>query len=177
VENRSPVISFGISSGDKRSAYWRVRSGMKPELFIEREDHGALWHLSLHESGRWHLKITNEARVHWVRPAEMVPGYIRGVGIVMPYMVTYKDDAAPAGVELVPIEPHSDPMTFSLFIEKPGANLDGWPGKNAMGHRSGWPPASCRRRPDLLRRRPPGRAWTCLLALFASHRRSAGLDA
>ncbi len=134
VENRSPVISFGISSGDKRSAYWRVRSGMKkPELFIEREDHGALWHLSLHESGRWHLKMTNEARVHWVRPAEMVPGYTRAVGIVVPYMVTYKEDAAPAGVELVPIEPHSDPMTFSLFIEEPGANLDGWPGKNAMG--------------------------------------------
>jgi hypothetical protein len=38
VDNRSPIIPFGIATGGKRSSYWRVRSGMKrPELFLERE--------------------------------------------------------------------------------------------------------------------------------------------
>jgi hypothetical protein len=132
--NRSPILRFGILSDGKRSSYWRVRAGVaKPELFLEREGFGKRWHLSLHASGRWHLKEGGRERISWARPDEVVPGYTRAVGIVQPVAVAHRDDAAPAGVELVTVPPEAEPTTFSVFMERPGANTNGWPGKNAMG--------------------------------------------
>jgi hypothetical protein len=44
VENRSPIIRFGITADGKRSACRRLRSGMaKPEIFLEREGQGGHW--------------------------------------------------------------------------------------------------------------------------------------
>jgi len=41
MENRNPILRFGIISDGKRSSCWRVRAGMaKPELFMEREGYG-----------------------------------------------------------------------------------------------------------------------------------------
>jgi hypothetical protein len=52
VTNQSPIICFGITSDGKRSSYWRLRCGVaKPEQFLEREDYGKKYHLSLHASG------------------------------------------------------------------------------------------------------------------------------
>jgi hypothetical protein len=134
MDNRSPILRFGILSDGKRSSYWRVRAGVaRPELFLEREGFGKQWHLSLHESGRWHLKEGGQERISWARPDEVVPGYTRAVGIVQPVAVAHRDDAAPEGVELVLVPPEAEPTTFSVFMERPGANMNGWPGKNAMG--------------------------------------------
>ena len=133
MSSQNRAVCFGITADDKRSAYWRVRSGTRrPELFIEREDHGAIWHLSLHESGQWHMKLRGEQRVHWVKPAEMVPGFTRAVGIVLPVTVIHKDIPALVDLRLVVVEMDSEPTAFNLFIERPGARLDIWPGKNAM---------------------------------------------
>jgi hypothetical protein len=52
VDNKSPILGFGIMSDGKRSSYWRVRAGVaKPELCMERESNGKEWHFSLHASG------------------------------------------------------------------------------------------------------------------------------
>jgi hypothetical protein len=127
-------IRFGITVDGKRSSYWRVRSGMKqPELFLEREAYGRQWHVTLHASGRWHMKESGKERVAWTKPAEVVPGYTRAVGIVPPVAVAHREDPAPEDVVLVPVGPDAEPTTFSTFIERPGANLNGWPGKNAAG--------------------------------------------
>jgi len=132
VDNRSPILRFGITVDGRRSSYWRVRAGVKqPELFLEREGYGKSWHFSLHESGNWHMKERRKKRVTWDKPAELVPGYTRAVGIVQPVAVAHREDPATEDVELVPVVPDADPTVFSVFIERPGANLDGWPGKNA----------------------------------------------
>ena len=135
VENRSPIVGFAIRSDGKRSSYWRVRAGMaKPELFLEREGYGKKWHLSLHASGQWHMKEGHKERIRWAKPGEAVPGYTRAVGIVQPVAVAHREDPAPPDrTVLVTVAPDADPTTFSLFIERPGANMIGWPGKNAMG--------------------------------------------
>jgi hypothetical protein len=115
-----------------RSSYWRMRAGMKrPELFLEREAYGSRWHLSLHASGRWHLKESGKPTITWTRPPEVVPGYTRAVAIVDPVVVAHRDDPAPADVQLVPVVPDADPTVFALFLERPGANMNSWPGKNA----------------------------------------------
>jgi hypothetical protein len=132
MENRSPILRFGIISDGKRSSYWRVRAGMaKSELFMEREGYGKKWHFSLHASGQWHMKESGKERVTWAKPAEVVPGYTRAVGIVQPVVVAHREDPAPDGVEFVPVAPDAEPTVFSVFIERPGANMNGWPGKNA----------------------------------------------
>jgi hypothetical protein len=134
MDNRSPILRFGILSDGKRSSYWRVRAGVaRPELFLEREGSGKQWHFSLHASGRWHMKEGGRERISWARPDELVPGYTRAVAIMQPVAVAHRDDAAPEGVKLVPVPPEAEPTTFNVFIERPGANMNGWPGKNAMG--------------------------------------------
>lgn len=135
VSNSSPSIRFGITAGGARSPYWRLRAGMKqPELFLEREDYGRRWHLSLHASGRWHMKADRSVLATWGRPDELVPGYTRAVGIVQPVVVAHRGDLAPSDVVLVPVGIDAEPTVFGLFLERPGANLnDSWPGKNADG--------------------------------------------
>jgi hypothetical protein len=105
----------------------------QPELFLEREGYGKQWHFSLHASDQWHMKERRKERPSWAKPDEVVPGYTRAAGIVHPVAVAHRQDPAPADVVLVPVAPDAEPTTFSIFIERPGANLDGWPGKNADG--------------------------------------------
>jgi hypothetical protein len=135
VSNQSPMIKFGITADGKRSSYWRLRSDMDdPELYLEREGYGRNWHFSLHASDQWHMKERRKKRLHWIKPSEIVPGYTRAVGIVQPVAVAHREDPAPDDVVLVPVAAEADPTTFSIFIERPGANLDNrWPGKSADG--------------------------------------------
>lgn len=134
MKNCSPIIPFGITTDGRRSSYWRVRAGMtQPELFLEREGYGKSWHFSLHASGQWHMKERRKERLTWAKPAEVVAGYTRAVGVVQPVAVAHREDPAPEDVVLVSVSPDAEPTTFSLFIERPGANLNGWPGKNADG--------------------------------------------
>jgi hypothetical protein len=39
----------------------------------------------------------------------------------------------PAGAQILKQPAAADPTEFDLWIERPGANLQGWPGKNADG--------------------------------------------
>jgi hypothetical protein len=93
--NRSLDLRFGITTGGRRSSYWRVRAGKsKPELFIERENftkHNQ-WHLSLHASGQWHLMNRRREVLRWVRPAEQIPGYNRAIGVILPVVVVHRGD-------------------------------------------------------------------------------------
>ncbi|WP_433373426.1 hypothetical protein ACQPZX_01870 [Actinoplanes sp. CA-142083] len=134
MNNHSPTIKFGITTDGKRSSYWRLRAGVKqPELFLEREAYGKKWHFSLHASGQWHMKESGKTQVTWTRPAEVAPGYTRAVGIVEPIVAAHRKDPAPQEVVLVPVALETQMSTvFSIFIERPGANLnDSWPGRNA----------------------------------------------
>jgi hypothetical protein len=64
VENRSPIICFGITSDGKRAAYWRLRAELKqPELFLEREGYGKGFHFRLHASDHWHMKEGRQERI------------------------------------------------------------------------------------------------------------------
>ena len=134
MSNQSPILRFGITCDGKRSSYWRVRAGMaKPELFLEHQGFGKVWHISLHASGEWHMVTRSKERATWDRPDELFPGYTRAVGIVQPVAVAHRETPAPADVRLVSVAPDADPTAFSLFIERPGANQATWPGKNAEG--------------------------------------------
>jgi len=136
VENRSPITCFAITSDVKRAAYWRLRAGPKqPELFLEREGYGKKVHFSLRASGQWHMKEGRQERISWARPGEVVPGYTRAVGIVQPVVTALREDPPAEETVLVPVPADANPTTFSLFIERPGANLDdSWPGKDRRRH-------------------------------------------
>jgi hypothetical protein len=74
VSNQSPILRFGITCDGKRSSYWQVRAGMaKPELFLEHEGFGKVWHISLHASGEWHMVAWRKERATWDRPGELFP--------------------------------------------------------------------------------------------------------
>jgi hypothetical protein len=111
-----------------------VRAGAhQPELFVEREGPFAKrFHVSLHASGQSHLRVDRQVKAYWPRPDEIVPGYTREVGIVQPVVVAHHDGEASEGVVQVPVLASAQPTTFSVFIERPGADLSTWPGKNAL---------------------------------------------
>lgn len=132
--SQSPDVRFGLEVDGKRSSYWRMRAGVaKPELFLEREGLDKWFHISLHESGHWHMKVNGEVTARWERPEEMVPGYTHAFGVVQPAVVAIHDDAAPHDVQLVAAAPEAEPTYFDAFIERPGANMNSWPGKNTDG--------------------------------------------
>jgi hypothetical protein len=128
----SPDLRFGIEVDGQRSYTWRVRSGAKkPELFVERENLPPAMHLSLHVSGDWHMKVRRRKVHRWDRPAEITPGYTRALAIVQPVSVAVFALPAPAGARILKLPADAEPTQFDLWIERPGANLSGWPGKNA----------------------------------------------
>jgi hypothetical protein len=127
-------LRFGIEVNGQRSYTWHVRSGAnKPELFVDRENLPPKVHLSLHESGDWHMKVGRRAVHEWRRPAELTPGYTRAVAIVQPVAVAMFALPAPADAHILRLRADAEPTQFDLWIERPGANLQGWPGKNADG--------------------------------------------
>jgi hypothetical protein len=134
MTSASPALQFGIQVGGQRSYTWRIRSGAKnPELFVERENLPPTVHLSLHASGQWHMKVRRR-RVHqWPKPAEITPGYTRALAIVQPVAVAMVALPAPAGAHLLELPADAEPTAFDVWIERPGANLQSWPGKNADG--------------------------------------------
>jgi hypothetical protein len=111
----------------------RARRLEAARAFPGEGGYGKKGHFSLHASDQWHMKEGHKERLSWAKPDEVVPGYTRAVGIVQPVAVAHREDSAPEGVTLIPVSLNADPTTFSIFIERPGANLDGWPGKNADG--------------------------------------------
>jgi hypothetical protein len=127
-------LQFGIQVGGQRSYTWRVRSGAKnPELFVERENLPPAVHLSLHASGQWHMKVRRR-RVHqWRKPAEITPGYTRALAIVQPVAVAMFALPAPADAHILKLSADAEPTEFDVWIERAGANLQSWPGKNADG--------------------------------------------
>jgi hypothetical protein len=135
MSNLSPILRFGITVDGKRTPYWRLRAGMKqPELFLEREGYGKKFHFSLHASGQWHMVEGRKERISRARPGEVVPGYTRAFGIVQPVPTAVREDPPAEEAVVVPVEADADPTTFSVFLERSGANLNNsWSGKNADG--------------------------------------------
>jgi hypothetical protein len=81
-----------------------------------------------------HLKVKHRgAVIEWSRPKEMVPGYTHAVLIVQPAAVAVVDQSKmPPDIALVPMKGGEDrPVHFDVILERPGANMASWPGKNA----------------------------------------------
>jgi len=132
----SPTLDlrFGVVVNGQRSYTWHVRSGAdKPELFVwtERTSHTRC--ISLHASGDWHMKVGRRAVHEWRRPAELTPGYTRALAIVQPVAVAMFALPAPPDAHILKLPADGQPTQFDLWIERLGANLQGWPGKNADG--------------------------------------------
>ncbi len=128
-------VRFGILVGRTRARCWRVRSGARrPEVFIEREGLERAVHLSLHESGDWHMKVAGKKAREWSRPEEFHAGYTRAAVIVQPPAIAALATAAPPNAVMVALEERSDDAAqFNVFLERPGANPGTWPGMRSMG--------------------------------------------
>jgi hypothetical protein len=130
----SPDLQFGIEVSGQRSYTWRIRSGAKnPELFVERENLPPAVHLSLHASDEWHMKVRRRGVHRWTKPAEITAGYTRALAIVQPVTVAMFALPVPVGAQILKLPADAEPTEFDVWIERPGANLQNWPGKNADG--------------------------------------------
>ncbi|WP_371784679.1 hypothetical protein [Streptosporangium subroseum] len=134
MTQHSPALRFGIEISSQRSHTWRVRSGArKPELYVERENLAKQAHISLHESGQWHLKVDGKPVILWQRPVEITQGYTRALVIVQPVSIASILLPAPNGSQLIKVADDAMPTHFNLFIERPGADLASWPARISKG--------------------------------------------
>jgi hypothetical protein len=53
--------------------------------------------------------------------------------MVQPIAVAHHNEPAPDDVVLIPVSPETQAVALSVYFERPGANLNGRPGKNADG--------------------------------------------
>jgi hypothetical protein len=90
-------------------------------------------HLSLHTSTKWHMKVGRRTVFEWDQPAELIPGYTRALVIVQPVAVAMFALPKPAGAAFLDLPVDAEPTLFEVWIERTGANLLSWPGKNASG--------------------------------------------
>jgi hypothetical protein len=126
---------FGIELDGGRSRFYRVRSAARlPQLYVERGGLDKYVHMSLHKSGQWHLKVKHRHRHQMVATGGDSPRFTRAVLIVQPAAVATVDQSeTPADAVLIPMNAGEDlPVHFDVYLERPGANLASWPGKNAM---------------------------------------------
>jgi len=79
------------------------------------------------------MKVGRRAVHEWRRPAELTPGYTRALAIVQPVAVAMFALPAPPDAHILKLPADGQPTQFDLWIERLGANLQGWPGKNADG--------------------------------------------
>lgn len=135
-------IRFGLGEADgPRSGYWSVEASARGDVYVTYSDiRGDKSHVSLHaDPEHWHVKVVTgeEETMHRLpleRPPELVPGYTRALQLRMPSgLVT--EGRRPVLKRCNWVSAPSEPrfVSFDLFLERAGANLSGWPGKNAMG--------------------------------------------
>jgi len=128
-------VRFCVTANGLRSSAWRARaSRSRPEVFLEREGSEKHAHVSLHESGDWHMKVDGEPVHLWRRPDEFQEGFTRAVVIVQPCGVASFSVPPAAGTTTFSLGAETDTSgQFDLFLERPGANLNSWPGKGVSG--------------------------------------------
>jgi len=79
------------------------------------------------------MKVRRRRLHQWRKPTEITPGYTRALAIVQPVAVAMFALPAPAGAHILKLPADAEPTKFDVWIERPGANLQSWPGKNADG--------------------------------------------
>ena len=135
-------LRFGVGhEGGSGGRYWNLRSAAtRPELYLRHVRLGAFFGFSLHEHpDYWQAKVVRRLGadpeyVKFPRPEEFHPGYTKAIVVLM--HAGLAERGTPATKTSVVWHEAARPehiVHFTLFIERPGANLDTWPGKRASG--------------------------------------------
>lgn len=132
MADESRILRFAIAVGTRRARWWRLRAGSRnAELFLERENSGQQVHLSMHRSGEWHLDVNGAWPVEWERPPALALGNLRALSVVQHIGMAVVDSPTDVPMVLHPVPPDTDRMiatSFDVWIERPDADLDTWPG-------------------------------------------------
>jgi hypothetical protein len=134
VADESRILRFGIRVDGRRSRWWRLRSGAKSaELYLEREGSGRYAHLSMHQSGKWHLDVNGNWPVKWQRPPDLALHRKRAFAVVQHIGMAVVNHPPIEQAILLPVPTDTDrtiATAFDVWIEEPDTN-QAWPGKDA----------------------------------------------
>jgi hypothetical protein len=135
VADESRILRFGITVDGKRARWWRLRSGAKsPELYLEREGSGRHAHLSMHQSGEWHLDVNGNWPVEWQRPPGLALDRKRAFAVVQHIGMAVVNEPPVERAALHPMPADTDrtiATAFDVWIENPDTDHLAWPGKDA----------------------------------------------
>jgi hypothetical protein len=120
-------------------------------VYLAPRSIAAAYHLSLHESGEWHVGFSEEFKRElleegrWVggsrliaqfpKPAEIAPGTILGFRILIPasaVTIDSSNETHPTELVWIPSPPPDRAIEISVLILSPSVKLSGWPGRQAM---------------------------------------------
>jgi hypothetical protein len=150
--SRKAGIRFGVRDGDRRSATWVVtpkkRSTGKNDVYVSCRELDGTIHISLHESGRWHVAYDTERAtkgelfdepldakdcyfLNWNKPAN-TQAFVVGCRILVPHRAATVIDAN-VNKRVFWVQPaqEGNAIVFMVAIAEQEPRSDGWwPGKN-----------------------------------------------
>jgi len=154
MPTKDPTLRFavGMPRGMRASTWrcWTPARGRSDVYLAPRSIAGA-YHLSLHESGSWHVGFAKEFKSRMVdegrwkggsrlirqfpEPKEIGPGVVLGFRVIIPASAVTIDSSKgslPPNLVWIPRPAENRAVEISLLITKPTVKTDGWPGRRSM---------------------------------------------
>lgn len=148
----TPTVRFTVANADRtmRGATWRCWTTNRDDsVYLAcRELRGSL-HLSLHETGQWHVAFAEEifdslfdpenrpeSRFcgQWLKPKELAPGLVAACRILIPwYGITVPVTSSAKNVAWISAPNQGMMCEVTVLLSAPAASTSLWPGARSMG--------------------------------------------
>jgi hypothetical protein len=149
------LIRFVVTNGVKRAATWvcwAPTSKGKSDVYLACRELGHAWHVSLHQSGDWHVayiqkffeenlrpfsdsgKSDKRFITEWPRPPEIAEGVTLAFRIITPNSAvsTPLDTSLSKKIISIPVPPDNHAVEIAVIITASYASVSHWPGRNSM---------------------------------------------
>jgi hypothetical protein len=151
---KDPTIRFAVGTPlGQRAETWRCWAPRKKnDVYVGPRSIAAAYHLSLHESGEWHVGLSEQFKREtaeqgrWVggsrllaefpRPSEIAPGVTLGFRIIVPasaVSIDFKQENLPSDLVWIPPPSADRAVEVSLLIVREAVLVTTWPGAKSMG--------------------------------------------
>jgi hypothetical protein len=153
LKPEDPTIRFVVgTSGAFRASTWRCWAPYaKSDVYVGPRSIAGAYHLSLHESDKWHVGFSGQFKQElveqgrWVggsrlvaefpKPDEIAPGTTLGFRVLVPASAVTIDSShenLPKDLVWIPPPASERAVEVALLIVRPSVKLTGWPGQKAM---------------------------------------------
>lgn len=154
MPTKAPTIRFTVGTpGGARASTWRCWTPArgKSDVYLAPRSIAGAYHLSLHQSGAWHVgysahfKSKSAEQGRWQGGSRLVAQFsrpkeiARGVTLAFRVLVAAsavtidsKRESLPRDLVWIPVPPKDKAIEVSVLIVEQSVKTSGWPGRRSM---------------------------------------------